>query len=227
MSFCIRGVCASQRVISITRSYQLVPSPEGTLFRLAWYFNARYFFKGTFFSFAPVLFHMNILTVSGSLRRVSSNTTLLHAAALLAPDGVTVMLFTGLGDLPYFNPDLEGDPPLSVRDWQERLASADAMLISSPEYAHGVPGVLKNALDWVVGSGELIGKPVGLLNASPRSAYAYESLKETLTVMTAQLVPGACVTLPVAGQGMNAEALAAHPEIGPILQGVLAALNVC
>src|SRR5438105_3467377 len=115
---------------------------------------------------------MRILTISGSLRSASSNTTLLRAAAALAPEGVEIILYDGLGDLPHFNPDLEEANLPSVMDFRARLRAADGVLISSPEYAHGVPGVMKNALDWVVGSGEFVDKPVALLNASPRSTYA-------------------------------------------------------
>src|SRR5438105_3807739 len=105
---------------------------------------------------------MQILGISGSLRRVSSNTALLRAASLLAPQGVEITLYDGLGDLPPFNPDLEGAEPPSVLDFRARIQEADGVLISSPEYAHGVPGVLKNALDWLVGSEkiEIVGKPV-------------------------------------------------------------------
>ena len=85
------------------------------------------------------------------------------------------------------------------------------MVISSPEYAHGVPGVLKNALDWVVGSGELAEKPVALINASPRATHAWASLAETLTVMSAQVVPEASITLPLQGRSLDALAISRGP----------------
>ena len=110
---------------------------------------------------------MRILAISGSLRRISSNTTLLRAIDALAPPGVEVTLYDGLADLPAFNPDFEGAEPSSVLAFRGQLKSADGVFISSPEYAHGVPGSLKNALDWIVGSGELVDKPVAILNASP------------------------------------------------------------
>ncbi|MCU1349277.1 MAG: flavoprotein, partial [Acidobacteria bacterium] len=93
---------------------------------------------------------MRILAISGSLRNGSSNTNLLRAAAALAPDGVDVVLYDRLGDLPPFNPDVEsaGTPIPSVDDFRAQLTAAAAVAICSPEYAHGVPGVLKNALDW-------------------------------------------------------------------------------
>ncbi len=132
---------------------------------------------------------IRILGISGSLRTASSNTVLLRAATSLAPEGVDINVYGDLGDLPHFNPDLEGSEPPSVIDFRARLHMSDGILISSPEYAHGVPGVLKNALDWVVGSGELVGKPVALLNASPRATHAQASLRETLTTMDARIVP--------------------------------------
>ncbi len=166
---------------------------------------------------------MRLLAISGSLRTSSSNTALLRAAAMLAPEGVVVVLFEGLGDLPHFNPDLEDAPIPAVLDWRARLREADGVLISSPEYAHGVPGILKNALDWVVGSGELVFKPVALLNASPRSTHAQTSLIETLTVMTAALVPGASIAVPLAGRKLDAEGIASDSELSALLRPALAA----
>src|SRR5678815_4802212 len=122
---------------------------------------------------------MRILAISGSLRRVSSNTTLLRVVGVLAPAGVEVTLYEGLADLPAFNPDLEGAEPSSVLAFRAQLKEADGVFISSPEYAHGVPGSLKNALDWIVGSGEFVEKPVALINTSPRAFHAQASLTET------------------------------------------------
>ena len=99
---------------------------------------------------------LRIIAISGSLRAVSSNTALLRAASGLAPQEVEVTLYENLAELPHFNPDLEGAEPRSVTDFRSLLHSSDAVLISSPEYAHGVPGALKNALDWLVSSGELV-----------------------------------------------------------------------
>lgn len=135
---------------------------------------------------------MKILAVSGSLRSASSNSVLLRAAATAAPPGIIVSIFEGIGDLPHFNPDL--DPPEdpaphpAVAEWRRCLCEADAVIFSTPEYAHGVPGVLKNALDWIVGSGELVDKPVALLQTSAtRGEFARASLVETLTVMSARV----------------------------------------
>jgi chromate reductase, NAD(P)H dehydrogenase (quinone) len=145
---------------------------------------------------------IRILAISGSLRASSSNTALLQAAAASAPQGIEVSLYDGLGELPHFNPDLDSEtPPAAVARWRSALVSADGVVFSVPEYAHGVPGVLKNSLDWVVGSGELVNKPVTLFNASARGTYAQASLTETLTVMSAKVVHEASVT---ADPGMTA-----------------------
>jgi chromate reductase, NAD(P)H dehydrogenase (quinone) len=170
---------------------------------------------------------IRILAISGSLRAGSSNTMLLRAAAELVPEGVEVILFGGIGDLPHFNPDreeIDADLP-AVREYRAQLNASDALLISSPEYAHGVPGVLKNALDWIVGSGELVGKAVALINASPRSTYAQASLTETLTVMTADLVAEASITLPILGRKLDTAGIVADPELSAALRSAIAALT--
>jgi chromate reductase, NAD(P)H dehydrogenase (quinone) len=94
-----------------------------------------------------------ILAISGSLRLESANTAILKAAQQLAPTHLEIVLFEGLAELLHFNSDLELEPPTSVLEFQQLLQSSSAVIISSPEYAHGVPGSLKNALDWLVGSG--------------------------------------------------------------------------
>ena len=169
---------------------------------------------------------MRFLGVSGSLRQASSNTELLRAAALLAPRGLRITLFDGLGGLPHFNPDLDsGVPPIAVLALRASVAASDALLISSPEYAHGVPGALKNALDWLVGGVEIVGKPIGLLNASPRAVHAPASLAEILRTMSAEVVPAAHVSVPLLGRGLDAAGIAADPELAAIVEGALTALG--
>lgn len=168
-----------------------------------------------------------VLTISGSLRARSSNTEVLRAAALLAPESVEVVPFDGLEALPHFNPDLDDEGavlPVPVRALRDEIAAADALLICSPEYAHGVPGSLKNALDWLVSGPEMVGKPVGLLNASSRSRHAHESLAETLRTMSADLVAGAVITLPLDGRRLDAAQIAANEEFAAPLRSALLAL---
>lgn len=163
--------------------------------------------------------------VSGSLRAVSANSNLLRAAAALAPEDVRVTLYEGLATLPHFNPDVEAvSLPAPVAGWRAQVGAADAILISSPEYAHGVPGVLKNALDWLVGGVECYRKPVGLLNASLVATHAHASLTETLTTMAANVVAAACVTVPVAGRNLGVAGIVAGPELATALRSALAAL---
>lgn len=168
---------------------------------------------------------IRLLAISGSLRAASSNTTLLRAATALAPEGVEIFIYGGLGDLPHFNPDLDGENALPpVADFRSRLAASDGVLVSSPEYAHGVPGVLKNALDWVVSTGEFMGKPVALINASPRAIHAQASLTETLTVMMADIVAEASIALPHAGKQLDEAGIISDPEVSAALRASIVAL---
>ena len=156
---------------------------------------------------------LDILAISGSLRARSSNTSLLRLAAVVAPDDVHVELYDGLASLPHFNPDDDLDvPPPAVLALRQRVGIADGLLFCSPEYAHGVPGSLKNALDWLVASVELPGKPVASLNASSMATYAQASLLETLTVMSTRIVREACVTIPVGRGDVDANGVITSPD---------------
>jgi len=166
---------------------------------------------------------MQILAISGSLRYASTNTTLLNAAGTLAPKNMELLVYSGLGDLPHFNPDLDIQPaPLAVAEFRSQLCRSAGVIISSPEYAHGVPGVLKNALDWLVASGELYEKPVALFSASPRGSYAQASLTETLNVMMARVVPEACISVPLLGRNLDESGIIAEAEISSAVRSALA-----
>ncbi len=169
---------------------------------------------------------VRILAISGSLRAASLNSTLLRAVAGLAPAGMRVELFTELGNLPLFNPDLEITDLAPVARFHARLAEADGVVIASPEYAHGVTGVIKNALDWMVGSEVFVNKPVALFNASPRATIAQASLKETLTVMSARVVATASITLPIIGSNLNESGIAAHPALTTSIREALTAFRM-
>jgi chromate reductase, NAD(P)H dehydrogenase (quinone) len=134
---------------------------------------------------------MKLLAISGSLRAGSKNTTILRAIAALAPVTMQIDLWLGLGELPLFNPDLDdldhGLAPDPVRELRRVLRACEGVILCSPEYAHGVAGAMKNALDWVVGSGELVGKPVLVINLSSRSTHAHAALLETLRTMDARV----------------------------------------
>jgi len=167
---------------------------------------------------------MLILAISGSLRAASSNGALLQAAARLAPAGVRVEPFGGIAALPHFNPDLDVEPvPPAVASWRDALRSADAIVLSSPEYVHGVPGALKNALDWIVSSGELSGKPLAQIDTS-RSSFATPQLREILTTMEARIVPDASITLHLWTNRIDADAILANERAAGALRGAIAAL---
>ena len=165
-----------------------------------------------------------VLAISGSLRAASSNSALVEAASRLA-SGVDVSVYRELGDLPPFNPDADVDAIPAVGRFRAVLDSSDAVLISSPEYAHGVPGVLKNALDWIVGTGELIDKPVAIVNTSARATHAYASLKETLTTMSARVVEDASTLVALDGRSRDATAILRDSRVSSALAGALAALT--
>ncbi|MER0481438.1 NADPH-dependent FMN reductase [Streptomyces sp. Edi2] len=145
---------------------------------------------------------MRLLALSGSLRARSSNGAVLRSA-LAFWNGPTAT--ADIGALPHFNPDLDGEdatPSAPVAALRAHVAAADALLIVSPEYAHGVPGVLKNALDWLVSSGECVSKPVAVITASPFPTggdHANAQLREILRMMTGEVIEAACRELPAIG----------------------------
>lgn len=165
---------------------------------------------------------IEVLAISGSLRARSTNTELLRACGMLAPADMRIHLYDGLATLPHFNADLDTDsPPATVTAWRGRVAAADALLISSPEYARGVPGTLKNALDWLVGSSEVVGKPVALLNGSPRATHAQESLAITLRTISANLIAEQPYLAPVLGKSLLANEIVNDSALSAVLRTVL------
>lgn len=164
---------------------------------------------------------LQLLAISGSLRERSSNTALLQAAIALAPKNVDIRLYGGLNDLPHFNPDLEPHKPAAVIDLRRQLHTCDGLVISSPEYAHSIPGVLKNALDWLVSGEEFVGKPIALFNASPRATHAQAALAEIVTVMSGRLISGAAINLPLLGSKLDTAGIMAEPEFSAVIQAAI------
>jgi NAD(P)H-dependent FMN reductase len=135
---------------------------------------------------------MQLLAIAGSIRDTSSTGALVRAAARLAPPGVRVEIYDGLATLPHFSPDLDVDPlPPAVAALRAAVGASDGLVIATPEYAHGMPGALKNALDWLVSATEPIGLPVVLVSASPGgAAHAHAQFSEVLRTMNLRLVDG-------------------------------------
>jgi chromate reductase, NAD(P)H dehydrogenase (quinone) len=135
---------------------------------------------------------MNFLAISGSLRAASSNAALVRAAVRLAPSTIVIETYDRLAELPHFSPDLDVAPlPGPVAELRAAVGRCDALMITTPEYAHGMPGSLKNALDWLVSATEPIDKPVLLISASPSgAAHAHAQFSEVLRTMSMRLVDG-------------------------------------
>jgi len=126
---------------------------------------------------------LSILGISGSLRENSTNTIILKNLAKLLPAHASFELFDELHRIPPFSPgDVDGD---AVKSLKEKIAKAAGVIICTPEYAFGVPGVLKNALDWTVSTGELNKKPVAAISASPLNSGGDKALASLLLTLTA------------------------------------------
>ena len=129
-----------------------------------------------------------LLFIVGSLQTGSANRAVLDAAAHAAGDDSLVTWFERLGEVPPFNPDRADESAPAVETLRRQVTEADAIVIATPEYAHSLPGVLKNALDWLVGTGELYGKTVGLISAGTSGgARALAALEQTLRAQGAEV----------------------------------------
>jgi len=155
---------------------------------------------------------MHCLAISGSLRARSLNSAALRLLRSVAPEGVEISLFEALGGLPHFSPDTEGQGslPTPVASLRSAVSASHGLIIACPEYAHGLPGTFKNALDWLVGCTDFAGKPVMLINTAPRAVHAQAQLREILTTMAAVIVEEACLALSLR-EGMT-EAEIGNPD---------------
>ncbi|MCB9584344.1 MAG: NAD(P)H-dependent oxidoreductase [Polyangiaceae bacterium] len=134
---------------------------------------------------------LKVACVCGSLQAESGNLRLLKLARELAPHPLELEIFDGLGSLPHFNPDLDASTLESVSVWRQCLRSSLVVLVACPEYGHSLPGVVKNAVDWVIGSGELEGKPVAVTASTPsleRGRRGIKALTDTLGAVSAQVL---------------------------------------
>jgi chromate reductase, NAD(P)H dehydrogenase (quinone) len=165
---------------------------------------------------------MRLLAISGSLRAASTNSAALDALKRLAPAEVKIVMYRDLGALPHFNPDDDEEaPPPAAAALRALVGSSAGLIIGAPEYAHGVAGAFKNALDWLVASDVFPGKPVMLLNTAPRAFHAQSALRETLATMSARLIPEAFVALPLTGKTVDANAILAEARFAAALREAL------
>jgi chromate reductase, NAD(P)H dehydrogenase (quinone) len=174
-----------------------------------------------------------MLLISGSLRGGSTNSATMRTAAALAPAGVSAEIYDGMGRLPHFNPD--DDPAdgvgldAEVAALRAALAAADALLLSTPEYAGAMPGSFKNLLDWTVGGGQTYEMPVAWINVSgvaapSGGADAHDSLRKVLGFTGAQIIEDACVRLPLARGDVGEDGLIAPAAAREAIVAAVAAL---
>ncbi|HEX5168088.1 MAG TPA: NAD(P)H-dependent oxidoreductase [Cyclobacteriaceae bacterium] len=136
---------------------------------------------------------MNLLILPGSLRRKSSSNAIMKVIVEMITPEVEVEVYDKIGTLPHFNDPDEAPEP--VNEFRMKIKKADAVLICTPEYAFGIPGSLKNALDWTVGSGEFIDKPVGLVTASSQGERGHAALLLVLGAISAKIIEEATLLI--------------------------------
>jgi chromate reductase, NAD(P)H dehydrogenase (quinone) len=173
-----------------------------------------------------------ILLISGSLRDRSTNTALLRTACEVTPEGVETVLYEGMAGLPHFNPDddAEGAPVHpAVAALRSTVVAADALLLSTPEYAGALPGSFKNLLEWTVGDASTYRKPVAWINVSARGptggANAHASLRLVLGYVHAEIVEDACAHIPVVHGAVGEDGLIADVDIRARASDVLRVLG--
>jgi chromate reductase len=164
--------------------------------------------------------YRKILALSGSLRKASYNTAAIEVVKILAPEHIDVVI-GNIADLPLFNPEREGEWIPALEQLKSNLAQASGLIIASPEYAHGISGPMKNALDWLVSGFEFPHKPIMLINTSPRASHAQESLREVLVTMSGVIVESACVSVPLLSSGLDKKGILANPKLSADLNAGL------
>ncbi len=146
---------------------------------------------------------ITVLALVGSLRTASINRQLAELAAQSAPDGVTVVVYDGLGDLPFYNEDIDtADAPAAVSALRTAAADADAALVVTPEYNGSIPGVLKNAIDWLSrpwGDGAFKDKPLAVIGTALGrygGAWAHDETRKSFGIAGARVVESISLSLP-------------------------------
>ncbi|MEP2653950.1 MAG: NADPH-dependent FMN reductase [Paraglaciecola sp.] len=159
---------------------------------------------------------LQILAISGSLRKASYNSAAINALKILAPSDVEIVIGE-IGDLPLFNPDRESEHIPPLLKLKNALDKSSGLILATPEYAHGISGPLKNALDWLVSGKEFPYKPIMLINTSPRASHAQASLKEVLITMSGNLIENAHVSVPLLSSKLDSGGIIKSEKIANIL----------
>ncbi len=163
-----------------------------------------------------------ILVIPGSLRAASSSNLILQAIISFSPKDSEIEVYDAVGKLPHFN-DPENDPK-EVIDFKESIRRAEAVLICTPEYAFGIPGSLKNALDWTVGSGEFVGKPVGIITASSQGEKGHAALLLVMTAISAAIIDDASILISSVRARLDSDGKIKDKELQMKLRGIVPSL---
>jgi chromate reductase, NAD(P)H dehydrogenase (quinone) len=165
---------------------------------------------------------LTILAVAGSLRATSSNVKIIKEVQQWAPSHVDFIIYEDLASLPAF--DDSGEETEAVTIWRRKLAEADGVFICSPEYAFGIPGALKNAIDWTVGSGELVNKPLALITAASKGDSAHAAWLKIFSAVSANIPEGGALLIPFIKAKLNEKGEIAEAVTRDAIQSVLFAL---
>jgi NAD(P)H-dependent FMN reductase len=147
---------------------------------------------------------INVLALVGSLRAASVNRQIAEAASENGPDGISVVVYDGLGDVPFYNEDIDGaDAPVAARNLRAAVADADAVLVVTPEYNGSIPAVVKNAIDWLsrpFGDGAVTAKPLAVIGAAGGrygGVWAHDETRKSLGAAGARVVEGISLSIPI------------------------------
>ena len=147
---------------------------------------------------------INVLALVGSLRAASVNRQIAEVASANEPDGISVAVYDGLGDVPFYNEDIDGaDAPVAARNLRAAVADADAVLVVTPEYNGSIPAVVKNAIDWLsrpFGDGAVTAKPLAVIGAAGGrygGVWAHDETRKSLGAAGARVVDGISLSIPI------------------------------
>ncbi|TWT25770.1 NADPH-dependent FMN reductase [Planomicrobium sp. CPCC 101110] len=168
---------------------------------------------------------INIIAISGSSRKKSSTLKVLNSLNKFVPSNVNYEIYDGIEKLPHFNRELDNDnPPAEVEVYRELLSRADGVIICTPEYIKGVPGVLKNAIEWLVSSAELYAKPVAVITASCDGENAHQALQLNLSMVNANVFDGGALLISGENNRLNEDGEFIKDEVNSSLKLLISKL---